>query len=102
MKSKINDYCMSCDICQKQKPKRHHQAPLVSIRVEKPWELVGIDVAGPLKETKRGNKYFMIIVDAFSKYLIVRATRDFNSKTTTCFMKEEFSCKTWRTKSTSK
>ena len=37
------------------KSKRSHRAPLILIKVEEPWELAGIDVAGQLKETKFGN-----------------------------------------------
>ena len=87
MKSDIFDHF---SICQKQKVANNHQkAALVSIKVEKPWELVGIDVAGPLKPTKKGNKYFIIIVDYLSKNLIYRATADATSATTIRFAKEE-------------
>ena len=90
MKSDIFDHCSSSTIYQKQKIANNHQkAALVSIKAEKPWELVGIDVAGPLKPTKRGNKYFIIIVDYLSKYLICRATTDATSVTTIRFAREE-------------
>jgi hypothetical protein len=74
MKTEIFDYCESCEMCQKMKSKRSHRSPLISIKVEEPWELLGIDVAGPLKETKFGNKYIILAVDSFSKYLIAKAT----------------------------
>ena len=55
MKSEIYDFCSSCDTCQKQKPKNYsNTAPLVSIQVVNPSELIGIDVAVPLKRTKHG------------------------------------------------
>ena len=71
------------------KSKRSHRAPLISIKVEEPWELVGIDVAEPLKETKFGNKYIILAIDSFSKYLIVKPTKNFTGETTTKFVKEE-------------
>ena len=71
------------------KSKRSHRAPLISIKVEEPWELVGIDVAGPLKETKAGNKHIILVIDSFSKYLIAKATKNFTGETTTKFVKEE-------------
>lgn len=58
MKTQIFDYCNSCDTCQKYKSKNlTTQWPLISIKPEKPWSLVGIDVAGPLKLTKNENRY---------------------------------------------
>ena len=66
MKSDIYDYCESCDICQKFKPKNYaNKWPMISIKTDKPWSMVGIDVAGPLKLTRRGNRYFIIAVDHF-------------------------------------
>ena len=71
MKSDFFDHCSSCTICQKQKIANNNQkTALVSIEVEKPWELLGIDVAGPLKPTRRVYKYFIVTVDYVSKYLI--------------------------------
>ena len=64
-------------MCQKMKSKRSHRAPLISIKVEEPWELVSIDLAGPLKETKFGNKHIILAIDSFSKYLITKATKKF-------------------------
>ena len=51
MRQEVIDYCLSCEICQKQKAQNSHQrAALVSIQVEKQWEIIGIDVAGPLRK----------------------------------------------------
>ena len=90
MRSFIFDYCASCDVCQKFKSK--HLAgvwPLVSIKVGKPWDLVGIDFAGPLKTTSRGNKYFIIAIDYCSKLIMARATSDTTAMTTIAFVKED-------------
>ena len=70
MKTSIFDFCESFDMFQKMKSKRSHRASLISIKVEEPWEFIGIDVAGPFKETKFGNKYIILAEDSFSKYLI--------------------------------
>lgn len=44
------------------------QAPeMIPIKVNAPWDLVGIDLVGPLAETKNGNKYFMSCTDYFTK-----------------------------------
>ena len=90
MKIEVYNYCMSCDTCQKLKTTNQKQrAALVSIKVNKPWEIVEIDVAGPLKVTKLGNKCFIVAVDAFSKYCIVRAVPNQTADTTMKFLKED-------------
>lgn len=38
MKTDIYDYCESCDVCQKFKPK-NYKWPLIGIKPEKPWNL---------------------------------------------------------------
>lgn len=64
MKSQIYDHCASCDVCQrfKQRNNQSNTAPLILIKVNKPWDLIAIDIAGPLKLTSRGNKYFIVAV----------------------------------------
>ncbi|CAF1096852.1 unnamed protein product, partial [Brachionus calyciflorus] len=64
MRANVFDYCSSCDI------------------VDKPWDLGGIDCAGPLKRTKSGKIHFVIAVDYFSKYCIAEATIDTTGETT--------------------
>ena len=49
----------------------------------------GIHVAGPLKETKFGNKHIILAIDRFWKYLISKTTKKFTGETTTKFVKEE-------------
>jgi len=33
----------------------------------KPNQLITTDIGGPLKETTRGNKYFLVVIDHFTK-----------------------------------
>ena len=65
----VEKYVQSCDICQKIKslgqPKR---AELKIITPSRTNELVATDMAGPFKPTVRGNRYFEIINDCYSKF----------------------------------
>lgn len=90
MKSFIFDYCASCDTCQKFKVKNIKNVwPLVSIKVNKPWDLIGLDFAGPLKLTARGNRHFVLGIDYFSKLIMARAVVDGTADTTVNFVREE-------------
>ncbi len=31
--------------------------------------MITTDIGGPLKETKRGNKYFIVVIDHFTKFI---------------------------------
>ena len=55
MKKEIDDYCKKCEKCFKVNPKISTEAPpLNPISVpSKVWSLIGIDIIGPLQETKR-------------------------------------------------
>jgi len=89
MRANVFDYCSSCDKCQKFKIKNTSNVkPLITIRVGKPWDLVGIDCAGPLKRTKSGKIHFVIAVDYFSKYCMAEATTDTTGETTVNFARD--------------
>ena len=70
IKGDILKYVNKCEKCFETNPKLHEDAPpLNPIPVpERVWSLVGIDIVGPLHETKNGNKYICAITDHFSKF----------------------------------
>lgn len=49
----------------------HLSFPLSTSKTNRPLELIHVDLCGPLVETNRGEKYFMAIMDDFSKYAMV-------------------------------
>uniref|UniRef100_K7EX76 Gypsy retrotransposon integrase-like protein 1 n=1 Tax=Pelodiscus sinensis TaxID=13735 RepID=K7EX76_PELSI len=70
MKTDIDQWCDNCLQCamvnadrQVQKNALGHQ------RIEGPWSRIQIDYIGPLPTTSRGNKYCLVIVDPFSKWV---------------------------------
>ena len=87
-------YCSTCHFCQTRKHLgKANRAPLKPIIVNKPWELIGIDVAGPLKKTASGNSYVIIAVDYFTKFCVGKAVPSFNAETTAKFIFEDVVCK---------
>ncbi len=69
MHDDVKELCKYCDKCQHtnnvlQKPR----SKLHPIPVSKVWDRVGIDLVGPLPETKCGNKYIVTLSDYFSKW----------------------------------
>ena len=59
----------TCEVCQRRmRPKNTAKAPIKVDKTGYPGERVAMDVVGPLKESKNGNKYVLCITDHFSKY----------------------------------
>ena len=76
MSKDIENFVASCKICQENAPNppksfQNWQQP------ESPWSRIHIDYAGPFHGT-----YWLIVVDAYSKYPFVVRTKIANSSTT--------------------
>ena len=64
----VRRYVGGCEICQRVKPKRTMKAGLLQPNEipTKPWEIVSVDMIGPLPESD-GFDAILIFVDRFSK-----------------------------------
>uniref|UniRef100_A0A1A8KNB0 Kinesin family member C1 n=2 Tax=Nothobranchius TaxID=28779 RepID=A0A1A8KNB0_NOTKU len=58
-----------CDHCQRVGPPLKVVETLDCIKVSGVWELVGIDLTGPLPQTPSGYKYILTATDYFSKWV---------------------------------
>ncbi len=60
----------SCDVCQRQNYKLlKTSASLHPIPVKSEvWNMIGMDLIGPLQRTPKGNKYIMTVIDYYSKW----------------------------------
>ena len=70
MKRDVKSFIRACSICNKnKKPNKHARGTLTLFHAGFPMERVHIDFLGPLTETKNHNKYILMIVDQFSKWV---------------------------------
>lgn len=81
----ILQYVRSCEVCQRIKPhNRPMGAPMSSTVPIGVFEKVYIDFCGPLLPSSSGNRYVLVLIDAFSKWLEVipcrRATAEVTCK----------------------
>ena len=74
--------CASCPVCQKAGPAITARAPLQPLPViREPFTRIAMDVVGPLKRTKRGNKYVLVVMDYATKWPEAFALKNIVSET---------------------
>ena len=82
MAIQIKDFVRNCQVCAKTKLNCHNEkAPLQPIEVNEPFVLWAMDYMGPLPETSRGNKHFLVVTDHFTKWCEVFPTADQKAST---------------------
>ncbi|KAJ8369428.1 hypothetical protein SKAU_G00094560 [Synaphobranchus kaupii] len=71
-----------CDSCTAQKgPNQRSRAPLQQHLVGAPMERVGVDVLGPFPVTDSSNRYILVVLDYFTKWLEAFAVPDQSAAT---------------------
>ena len=69
MRLSVREHVRECLICQKNKPrgmKKNH--PVIPLKTGHKFELVGMDLVGPLPRTERRNRYMLVIVDYWTRW----------------------------------
>ena len=65
----VKEFCKGCEICAKNKTVPRPQSAMKSIEIQPiPFYMIGVDLIGPLKTTRQGNKYILTIIDYYTKY----------------------------------
>jgi hypothetical protein len=81
MNEAVAEYVKTCNVCQQIKPPNLYNKPeLQPIESSQPLELVTTDIMGPCQETKDKNKYILIIVDHFTKWMELYAMKTMERK----------------------
>ena len=81
-KQDVEDWCRTCKICVSKKgPSGKGKCPLQIYNVGAPFERIQMDILGPLPPTFLGNKYLLVIVDCFSKWVEAFPLRNIRTQT---------------------
>ncbi|GBC30564.2 putative integrase core domain protein [Rhizophagus irregularis DAOM 181602=DAOM 197198] len=92
MRKDIEKYVRMCRNCQMRgRPIGRNE--LHPIRIGEPFEVIGIDIVGPLNETGKGNKYIVVAIDYFTKWVEARALREATANEVTEFLWEDIICR---------
>ena len=65
----IENMCKSCTHCQHIKRVTEGKVATQKIICSKPFEMVAMDIVGPLPITSNGNRYILTIMDYFTRYV---------------------------------
>ena len=87
----VQNWCRTCVDCAKRKtPAPKARAPLNSIKVGSPLQLVAVDILGPLPESATGNRYILVVGDYFSRWMEAYAIPNQEAVTVSKKLTEEF------------
>uniref|UniRef100_A0A8C4Z7X6 Gypsy retrotransposon integrase-like protein 1 n=1 Tax=Gadus morhua TaxID=8049 RepID=A0A8C4Z7X6_GADMO len=65
----VVDWIKVCDTCQQNERNKNLARAVRPIKVDAPWDIVGIDIIGPFPETHQGNTSVLTLIDYFSKWV---------------------------------
>ena len=67
MSRDVAEHCLTCTTCQQAKLSAPTKAPLVSLPVGRPWEMLAVDVLEvPL--SSHGNRYLLVVQQSGRKH----------------------------------
>ena len=67
MSSDVAEHCMKCTVCQQAKLPTPVKAPLMSLPMGSPWEMLVVDVL-EIPLSLNGNRYLLVVQDYFTKW----------------------------------
>ncbi|GFR82442.1 Pol polyprotein [Elysia marginata] len=66
----VSRFVQGCQLCNfSKKNHRHARCPLTQYHAGCPMERIHLDFLGPLKKSKQGNVYILVMVDQFTKWV---------------------------------
>ena len=70
MHADCTNWVNACETCQKVKLNQPKSSGLlVPIKSSKPFEIIEVDIVGPLKKSVNDNKYILVCVDLFTSWV---------------------------------
>jgi len=81
--------CQQCQLVRGAGSIHSGDEQLKSIPICDLFHRVALDTAGPLPETKSGNKYILVAIDHYSKWCEAKAVVDHSAKTPSRFLEDE-------------
>lgn len=55
---------------------------------ERPWRMIALDFMGPYPMTRRGHRQILVVIDLFSKFVLIKPVKRATAEATVTFLKE--------------
>ncbi len=85
--------CQQCQLVKSEGSICSRDERLKSIPICDLFHRIALDTAGPLPETKAGNKYILVAIDHYSKWCEAKAVADHGAKTAARFLEDDLICR---------
>ncbi len=85
--------CQQCQLVRSVGSVRSGDEQLKSIPVCDLFYRIALDTAGPLPETKSGNKYILVAINHYFKWCEAKAVADHGAKTAARFLEDDLICR---------
>lgn len=91
MDLEIQNYIRKCEVCKCAKPSKIIQRALMGKQREtsRPWHIIQLDFLGPLPRSKQGFCYILVVIDTFSKFVLLSPMRRATSKSTITYLEND-------------
>lgn len=91
LRSDVARYVRNCSICLKHKPSLKSPAGLLGKHPEatRPWQMISVDLFGPLPRSSQGYKYIYVVTDTFSKFSLFFPIRNATAAAVTRITEEQ-------------
>ena len=94
MKEDVVRWISGCEMCSSRKNPKSIRFPIHSLPYPiAPFEMIGIDVLGPLPRTERGNEYIVVITDYLTRWVEAFSTKDQMASTIAQLIVEGIMCR---------
>ena len=93
MRKDVAAYVRKCHVCLTSKPQQNRPAGLMCGReVSRPWEVICVDLVGPLPKSRHGKLYILSVLDYFSKFVLLLPLRTAKSAQIAKLLEERVFC----------
>lgn len=92
MRKDILKYVRQCDICSREKSLNTQRFGLMGAerKAAFPFQILAYDTMGPLPRSSKGNRFLLVAVDYFSKFVIMKAARQATAQAIVSFLEGIF------------
>ena len=90
----VEQWCSRCQLCTSRKSPIKACAPMQLVSdMSRPLQRIAMDIVGPFPETRRGNRYILVIGDYFTKWKEAFPIKDMEAATVARYLVNEVICR---------